>query len=51
MVIEVGGLRAAMEETFPTLHFEWLATSDGSDCVCAIRAADLEKQYAEAARR
>jgi ribosomal protein L3 glutamine methyltransferase len=41
LVIEVGGLRAAMEAGFPTLPIEWLATVDGSDCVAAIRSRDL----------
>jgi ribosomal protein L3 glutamine methyltransferase len=41
VVIEVGGLRGAMEAAFPTLPIEWLSTADGSDCVCVIRAQDL----------
>lgn len=43
LMIEVGGLRAAMEMAFPALPIEWLATADGSDCVCAIRARDLRR--------
>jgi ribosomal protein L3 glutamine methyltransferase len=43
VVIEVGGLRAAMEAAFPELPIEWLHTADGTDCVCAIRAKDLRR--------
>lgn len=41
LVLEVGGLRAAMEVAFPTLELHWLATADGENCVCLVRAADL----------
>jgi ribosomal protein L3 glutamine methyltransferase len=41
MVLEVGELRAAMEQAWPWLAMEWLETVDGSDCVCLIRASDL----------
>lgn len=46
VVIEVGGLRAAMEAAYPKLPIAWLPTADGSNCVCAIRAADLRGQAA-----
>ena len=43
LVIEVGGLQAAMHRARPTLPMLWLATADGSDCVCLIHAADLRR--------
>lgn len=42
LVIEVGGLQKAMHETWPQLPMLWLATTDGSDCVCFIHASDLK---------
>jgi ribosomal protein L3 glutamine methyltransferase len=41
VVIEVGGLRAAIDREFATLQPEWLPTQDGSDCVVLFRAARL----------
>ncbi|MFM9000301.1 MAG: 50S ribosomal protein L3 N(5)-glutamine methyltransferase [Opitutia bacterium] len=41
LVIEVGGLRKAMERAWPGLPVCWLPTADGSDCVGLIHAADL----------
>ena len=41
LLIEVGGLRAAMEVAFSRLRLRWLPTQDGTDCVCAIEAPDL----------
>jgi ribosomal protein L3 glutamine methyltransferase len=41
VLIEVGGLRTAMDMEFSGLRPEWLPTEDGSDCVCAIRANRL----------
>jgi ribosomal protein L3 glutamine methyltransferase len=41
VVLEVGGLRAAMDRAFPELDLHWLHTEDGEDCVCAIQAARL----------
>lgn len=38
VVLEVGGLRAAMDRAFPELDLHWLHTEDGEDCVCAIQA-------------
>jgi ribosomal protein L3 glutamine methyltransferase len=43
VVIEVGGLRAAMDRTFPELDLHWLHTEDGEDCVCVVQAARLVK--------
>ena len=40
VVIEVGGLRAAIEREFSNLRPEWLHTQDGSDCVVLFRARD-----------
>lgn len=42
VVLEVGGLRTAMDEAFPELELHWLHTEDGEDCVCLIQAAKLK---------
>lgn len=42
VLIEVGGLRAAMDREFAALEPHWLHTQDGSDCVCLIHAARLK---------
>ena len=42
VVLEVGGLRAAMERAFPALGLHWLATADGEDCVCLAQAPRLK---------
>jgi len=42
VLIEVGGLRAAMDREFAALDPHWLHTTDGSDCVCVIHAARLK---------
>lgn len=44
VVIEVGGLRPAMDHAFPDLDLHWLHTEDGSDCVCVINAARLNRR-------
>lgn len=41
VLIEVGGLRRAMNREFSALAPEWLPTADGSNCVCLIRASRL----------
>ncbi|HYP17775.1 MAG TPA: 50S ribosomal protein L3 N(5)-glutamine methyltransferase [Opitutus sp.] len=41
VVIEVGGLRAAIDREFAKLAPHWLHTEDGSDCVCLFQAARL----------
>jgi ribosomal protein L3 glutamine methyltransferase len=41
LLIEVGGLRAAIDREFAALEPHWLATEDGADCVCVINAARL----------
>lgn len=43
VVLEVGGLRAAMDRAFPELDLHWLHTADGEDCVCVVSAARLAK--------
>ncbi len=43
VVIEVGGLRAAIDREFAALEPEWLSTQDGSDCVVLFRAARLAR--------
>ncbi len=42
VVLEVGGLRAAMDATFPELDLHWLHTEDGEDCVCLVQAVRLK---------
>ncbi len=42
VLIEVGGLRAAMDREFAALEPHWLHTQDGSDCVCLIHTARLK---------
>jgi ribosomal protein L3 glutamine methyltransferase len=42
VLIEVGGLREAMDREFAVLEPHWLHTHDGSDCVCVINAARLK---------
>jgi ribosomal protein L3 glutamine methyltransferase len=42
VVLEVGGLRAAMDTVFPELDLHWLHTEDGEDCVCLVQAARLK---------
>ena len=41
VVIEVGGLQAAIDREFAAFKPEWLPTEDGSDCVCLFRAERL----------
>jgi ribosomal protein L3 glutamine methyltransferase len=42
VLIEVGGLREAMDREFAALEPHWLYTEDGSDCVCVIHAQALK---------
>jgi ribosomal protein L3 glutamine methyltransferase len=42
VVLEVGGLRAAMDKAFPELDLHWLHTEDGEDCVCLVQAVRLK---------
>lgn len=42
VLIEVGGLCAAMDREFAALEPHWLPTADGADCVCVIHAARLK---------
>ena len=41
LLIEVGGLRAAMDAAFGRLKLRWLPTRDGTNCVCLIEARRL----------
>lgn len=45
LLIEVGGLQDALEQTFPQIEFNWLATADESDCVCLIQAISLKRAF------
>jgi ribosomal protein L3 glutamine methyltransferase len=42
VVLEVGGLRAAMDRAWPELDLHWLHTEDGEDCVCVVQAGRLK---------
>ena len=42
VLVEVGGLREAMDREFGALEPHWLHTHDGSDCVCVINAGRLK---------
>ena len=42
VLIEVGGLREAMDKEFAALEPHWLHTEDGADCVCVIHAKRLK---------
>ena len=44
VVIEVGGLRRAIDREFGPLNPEWLPTQDGSNCVVLFRAAALKAE-------
>ena len=50
VLIEVGGLRAAMQREFAALAPHWFRSADGEDCCCAIRAEKL-KPLMDANRR
>lgn len=41
VLIEVGGLRAAIDREFAALEPHWLHTEDGADCVCLFHASRL----------
>jgi ribosomal protein L3 glutamine methyltransferase len=41
VVLEVGGLREAIDREFAALEPHWLHTEDGADCVCLFQAARL----------
>ena len=41
VVIEVGGLREAIDREFAALEPHWLHTEDGTDCVCLFQAPRL----------
>jgi ribosomal protein L3 glutamine methyltransferase len=45
VLIEVGGLQAAINREFARLEPHWLQTEDGSDCVCVVHAAKLAAVY------
>lgn len=44
VLIEVGGLRTAIDREFAALDPHWLHTEDGADCVCVIHAARLKNE-------
>jgi ribosomal protein L3 glutamine methyltransferase len=43
VLLEVGGLRAAMQREFAALAPHWFHSADGEDCCCAIRAENLQR--------
>jgi ribosomal protein L3 glutamine methyltransferase len=50
LVIEVGGLRRAVDREFAALTPEWLPTADGSHCVVLFRAARLRQTGGKSSR-
>jgi ribosomal protein L3 glutamine methyltransferase len=42
VLIEVGGLQAAMDKEFAKLDLYWMHTADGCNCVCLIQAQRLK---------
>jgi ribosomal protein L3 glutamine methyltransferase len=42
LVLEVGGLRPAIDREFAALQPHWLPTADGTDCICLFAAATLD---------
>ena len=42
VVLEVGGLREAIDREFAALEPHWLHTADGADCVVLFQAARLK---------
>ncbi len=48
LMIEVGGLRDAFDREFGRLQPHWFHTEDGTDCVCLIQAARLQRRQARA---
>lgn len=43
ILVEVGGLRKAIDREFKALRPRWLPTADGSNCVCAFEARYLPR--------
>jgi ribosomal protein L3 glutamine methyltransferase len=43
VLIEVGGLRKAIDREFAALKPRWLSTADGSDCVCRFEAQVIQR--------
>lgn len=41
LLIEVGGLKEAMNNEYAHLGLEWLPSQDGANCICAIEARRL----------
>ena len=50
VVIEVGGLRDAINREYAALKPEWLATEDSSNCVVAFRARNFPLAVASRVR-
>jgi ribosomal protein L3 glutamine methyltransferase len=42
VVLEVGGLRSAIDREFAALEPHWLPTEDGASCVCLFQGARLQ---------
>jgi ribosomal protein L3 glutamine methyltransferase len=51
LLIEVGGLRRAIDREFAAERPEWLRTEDASDCICLIRAGRAADEAQGAIRR
>jgi ribosomal protein L3 glutamine methyltransferase len=48
LMIEVGGCRDAFDREYAHLQPHWFYTEDGTDCVCLIQAARLQRGQARA---
>lgn len=51
VMIEVGGLRPAIDREFAELEPHWLHTDDGADCVCVLHASRLRRATRATGRR
>jgi hypothetical protein len=49
LIVEVGGLRSAVEAAYPRMPFTWLTTSQGDDMVFLLRKKDFERLIPAAA--
>ncbi len=48
LMIEVGGCREAFDKEFSRLQPHWFYSEDGTDCVCLIQAARLQRRQSRA---
>jgi ribosomal protein L3 glutamine methyltransferase len=48
LMIEVGGCREAFDQEYSHLQPHWFYSEDGTDCVCLIQAARLQRRQSRA---